>query len=95
VRLTFVFRPTPLTFIEFRETSIELEDDPVFAAASAAAVESAPVNEHMQTFVFSATLSKELQTNLSRRSGRKGSNTQKSSTLGLSTWTGVSNTTCR
>ncbi|KAG9104867.1 ATP-dependent RNA helicase [Ceratobasidium sp. 370] len=62
------------------ETPDELEEDPVFAAASAGAVESLPANEKMQTFVFSATLSKELQVNLSRRSSRKGSS-KKSSTL--------------
>ncbi|KAG8760841.1 ATP-dependent RNA helicase [Ceratobasidium sp. 428] len=63
------------------ETPDELEDDPIFAAASAAAVETLPANEKMQTFVFSATLSKELQVNLSRRSRRKSSNGNKSSTL--------------
>ncbi|KAG8687963.1 ATP-dependent RNA helicase [Ceratobasidium sp. 395] len=63
------------------EAPDELEDDPIFAAASAAAVETLPANEKMQTFVFSATLSKELQVNLSRRSRRKSSNGNKSSTL--------------
>ncbi|QRV91424.1 DEAD/DEAH box helicase [Ceratobasidium sp. AG-Ba] len=63
------------------ETSDELADDPVFAAAEADAVESTPANENMQTFVFSATLSKELQVNLARRSGRRKVNNKKSSTL--------------
>ncbi|KAG9126621.1 ATP-dependent RNA helicase [Ceratobasidium sp. 392] len=63
------------------ETPNELADDLVFAAAEAAAVDSLPANEKMQTFVFSATLSKELQVNLSRRSSRKGASSKKSSTL--------------
>ncbi|QRV76585.1 DEAD/DEAH box helicase [Ceratobasidium sp. AG-Ba] len=63
------------------ETPDELADDPIFAAAEADAVESTPANESMQTFVFSATLSKELQVNLARRSGRRKANNKKSSTL--------------
>ncbi|KAG8732185.1 ATP-dependent RNA helicase [Ceratobasidium sp. 423] len=59
----------------------EMADDPVFAEAAAAAVDSTPANEQMQTFVFSATMSKELQTNLSRRSGRRKNKDKKSSTL--------------
>lgn len=64
-----------------REVADELENDPVFAEAAATAVESAPANDQMQTFVFSATLSKELQTNLSRRSSKRKSKDQTSSTL--------------
>ncbi|CAE6433126.1 unnamed protein product [Rhizoctonia solani] len=59
----------------------DMADDPVFAEAMAAAVDSAPANDQMQTFVFSATLSKELQTNLSRRSGRRKNKDKASSTL--------------
>ncbi|KAH7344801.1 P-loop containing nucleoside triphosphate hydrolase protein [Rhizoctonia solani] len=58
----------------------DMADDPVFAEATAAAVDSTPANDQMQTFVFSATMSKELQTNLSRRSGNR-KNKKKSSTL--------------
>ncbi|CCO29390.1 hypothetical protein BN14_03402 [Rhizoctonia solani AG-1 IB] len=59
----------------------EMADDPVFAEATAAAVDSVPTNDQMQTFVFSATMSKELQTNLARRSGKRKNKDQKSSTL--------------
>lgn len=59
-----------------------MADDPVFAEATAAAVDSVPTNDQMQTFVFSATMSKELQTNLARRSGKRKNKDQKSSTLG-------------
>ncbi|CAE6395872.1 unnamed protein product [Rhizoctonia solani] len=64
-----------------QDESDEMEDDPVFAEAAAAAVDSAPTNDQMQTFVFSATMSKELQTNLSRRSGKRKNKDKKSSTL--------------
>ncbi|CAE6388803.1 unnamed protein product [Rhizoctonia solani] len=58
-----------------------MADDPVFAEAMAAAVDSTPANNQMQTFVFSATMSKELQINLSRRSGRRKNKDKASSTL--------------
>jgi ATP-dependent RNA helicase DDX24/MAK5 len=50
------------------------EDDAVFKSATRA-VDTAPVREDIQTFVFSATLSKDLQSNLNRggrRPGKKG-----------------------
>ncbi|WWD16361.1 hypothetical protein CI109_100787 [Kwoniella shandongensis] len=58
------------------------DDDPVFAAMSTLFEESAARSD-MQTFVFSATLSKDLQQNLKKRyhsSGKKGKG-KKSSTL--------------
>jgi ATP-dependent RNA helicase DDX24/MAK5 len=60
------------------------EDDPVFANASSL-LSDTEGREDMQTFVFSATLSKDLQLNLKRRqrtSGKK--NTKKASALGKS-----------
>ncbi|CAE6436260.1 unnamed protein product, partial [Rhizoctonia solani] len=59
----------------------DMADDPVFAEAMASAVDTAPANEQMQTFVYSATMSKELQTNLTRRSGRGKNKDKASSTL--------------
>ncbi|CAE6493815.1 unnamed protein product [Rhizoctonia solani] len=59
----------------------DMAEDPVFAEATAAAVDSAPANDQMQTFVFSATMSKELQTNLSRRSGKRRNKNKNGSTL--------------
>lgn len=52
------------------------EDDPVFAAAATTMTEQ-PAREDMQTFIFSATLSKDLQNNLKRqkRTSRKGPKT--------------------
>jgi hypothetical protein len=49
------------------------EVDPIFAAAATTLSETS-AREDMQTFVFSATLSKELQNNLKRRQrvGKKG-----------------------
>lgn len=47
----------------------EDDDDPLFAAASTALTET-EAKDDMQTFVFSATLSKDLQQNLKKR-GRK------------------------
>ncbi|KAK8861716.1 ATP-dependent RNA helicase MAK5 [Kwoniella newhampshirensis] len=58
------------------------DDDPVFAAMSTLFEESAARSD-MQTFVFSATLSKDLQQNLKKRynaTGKKGKG-RKSSTL--------------
>ncbi|WVF66002.1 hypothetical protein IAT40_000740 [Kwoniella sp. CBS 6097] len=57
------------------------DDDPVFAAMSTLLTEAA-AKEDMQTFVFSATLSKDLQQNLKRRGpiGGKGKG-KRSSTL--------------
>ncbi|OCF44081.1 ATP-dependent RNA helicase MAK5 [Kwoniella heveanensis CBS 569] len=57
------------------------DDDPVFAAMSTLLTEAAAKND-MQTFVFSATLSKDLQQNLKRtgRIGGKGKG-KRSSTL--------------
>ncbi|KDQ09051.1 hypothetical protein BOTBODRAFT_138240 [Botryobasidium botryosum FD-172 SS1] len=46
---------------------VDSEQDPVFLAANEASVKSP--NETLQTFVFSATLSKDLQHNLTRRQG--------------------------
>ncbi|KAF8708201.1 DEAD protein, partial [Rhizoctonia solani] len=63
------------------EEQDEMAGDPVFAEATAAAVDSAPANTEMQTFVFSATMSKELQINLSRRSTKRKNKDQKGSTL--------------
>ncbi|CAE6487667.1 unnamed protein product [Rhizoctonia solani] len=63
------------------EEQDEMPGDPVFAEATAAAVDSAPANTEMQTFVFSATMSKELQINLSRRSTKRKNKDQKGSTL--------------
>ncbi|WVQ78919.1 ATP-dependent RNA helicase MAK5 [Cryptococcus sp. DSM 104549] len=56
------------------------DDDPVFAAMSTLFEESA-AREDMQTFVFSATLSKDLQKNLKRRARPGKGKGKKSSTL--------------
>lgn len=62
------------------------EDDPVFANA-ANVLSDTEAREDMQTFVFSATLSKDLQNNLKRkqRVGKKGS--KKATALGTSVYT--------
>lgn len=59
------------------------EDDPTFARA-ARTVDQVSAREDIQTFVFSATLSKDLQANLKRigwRGGKKEKK-EKASTLG-------------
>jgi ATP-dependent RNA helicase DDX24/MAK5 len=56
----------------------EDDDDPVFAQA-ATTLTSTPAREDMQTFVFSATLSKDLQVNLKKK--RRARTGRKSSTL--------------
>lgn len=58
------------------------EDDPTFKLATRE-VDSIAARDDMQTFVFSATLSKDLQTNLKRgrRPTKKGKK-EKGSTLG-------------
>lgn len=57
------------------------DDDPVFAAAASAAPESQP-RADMQTFVFSATLSKDLQQNLKRKQRKPKAGTKRASALG-------------
>ena len=61
------------------------EDDPVFANA-ANVLSDTEAREDMQTFVFSATLSKDLQNNLKRkqRVSKKGS--KKATALGEYFW---------
>ena len=59
------------------------DDDPVFATATSILAETT-ARDDMQTFVFSATLSKDLQQNLKRRSrapAKKGGR-KKASALG-------------
>ncbi|QRW19150.1 DEAD/DEAH box helicase [Rhizoctonia solani] len=70
-----------ITLSSSPEEQDEMAGDPVFAEATAATVDSAPANTEMQTFVFSATMSKELQINLSRRSTKRKNKDQKGSTL--------------
>lgn len=55
------------------------DDDPVFAAAASTLAEN-PAREDMQTFVFSATLSKDLQHNLKRRKVYNGKKPHKKAT---------------
>lgn len=57
------------------------DDDPIFAAGSAILADAAP-REDMQTFVFSATLSKDLQQNLKRRQKPNKKGVKKASALG-------------
>ncbi|WVO14692.1 hypothetical protein L204_102330 [Cryptococcus depauperatus] len=56
------------------------DDDPVFQSLSTALEEAIP-REDLQTFVFSATLSKDLQRNLKRRNKNHRGKGKKSSTL--------------
>ena len=61
------------------------DDDPIFATATSILSET-PARDDMQTFVFSATLSKDLQQNLKHRSrapAKKGRG-KKASALGRS-----------
>lgn len=57
------------------------DDDPVFQAM-ATIFEESVARDDMQTYVFSATLSKDLQTNLKRRSRSWKGKGKRSSTLG-------------
>ena len=59
------------------------EDDPVFANA-ANVLSDTEANEDMQTFVFSATLSKDLQNNLKRRQKVSKKGGKKATALGQS-----------
>jgi ATP-dependent RNA helicase DDX24/MAK5 len=65
------------------ETAGPDDDDPVFAETSTILTQSLP-REDMQTFVFSATLSKDLQQNLKKRykGGKKGA--KRATALGMS-----------
>lgn len=60
------------------------DNDPVFEAMATLFEESA-ARDDMQTFVFSATLSKDLQKNLKRRSTSWKGKGKRSSTLGTFT----------
>jgi hypothetical protein len=81
--------PTGLTIIfglAFSTVNVNApEDDPTFLSATREA-DTVPVREDVQTFVFSATLSKELQANLKRgaRRGGRRKKEDKGSTLGES-----------
>lgn len=66
-----------LTQRNLAEATVD-DEDPVFAAASTQLTET-PARDDMQTFVFSATLSKDLQVNLKRR--KRSAGKRKSSTL--------------
>lgn len=66
------------------------EDDPVFANAANVLADT-EANEKMQTFVFSATLSKDLQNNLKRKQRVPKKGSKKASALGKSSrifWSG-------
>lgn len=57
------------------------DDDPIFAAITSSEATSQP-REDTQTFVFSATLSKDLQQNLKRRQRKPKAGVKRASALG-------------
>ncbi|KAI9632805.1 P-loop containing nucleoside triphosphate hydrolase protein [Dioszegia hungarica] len=57
------------------------DDDPVFAAANSDSAPESRPREDMQTFVFSATLSKDLQQNLKRKQRKPKNGTKRASAL--------------
>lgn len=63
---------------EFDEDGNVIEKEPAEESAPEAA-------DAMQTFVFSATLSKDLQRNLKKRTGSRKKNAKPASTLGTAT----------
>jgi ATP-dependent RNA helicase DDX24/MAK5 len=73
-----------LTTTTFRSEDGDEEDipDQPQGQSALAQIEKTPVNEKMQTFIFSATMSKDLQQNLRKRHKARRRSGQTASSLG-------------